>query len=638
MNIDMLKKYYQAQKDRELNNIDLIIPTEESIKTWKFLKLVYNNIPFFTKAIDTFSNLNKEDIFRLMNEQEELAKKEANIFLKYSFLNKVNYDKTLDQYRDLFFYEWVAFLKSHIIEYLNRETEVDMTYFRNNYKSPEEIAIENKQKEDLLKQKWINVVSRSWIRSLTWYSPYVIPKWSKTWESFFIKWQFDLLEDPNKLICVEWSRQIWKSYTLSERLIEESFIPNNDWLVWAFIVKTTNVIRNNIMKLTKKFPKWKFELHKAEWYIQNMQTWSKIYFMTLSNWADNVRWLTLNWIIIDEAQLVDNDVFEEVLEPTISTTDWSMILIWTPGKKRTWYYYETMMRIKSWLQEWSLYQIDIHKNPLIWPVKRAKILANQDKPSIQRERFCKWTSWWDQIVEIPLFSWDIEIIPTWHIVLWIDPARPWIDRSAYCICYVNNWKIVILFSGEVPKSQKRKWKTQVEFYQTSIIPKFRQFKSFKKIMDVTWIWDWACEIFEQEWLKIDVKNRYVAWWNISKDWTKFKTWKSYLINVTKNLVEEWFVEIIETTNKELIFEISQINEIKIESSQQLAIDTAYHDDYFNALMLCLLLIQERWLLNKKWWINEEEEVKSSWSSFIDAIERRKVKKPIKRKNKNKSYW
>ena len=72
-----------------------------------------------------------------------------------------------------------------------------------------------------------------------------------------------------------------------------------------------------------------------------MQTGSHIYFSTLADDAvDSVRWMTLNTILVDEAQLVSEYAYTEVLEPTLATTWWKMVLIWTAPKVPTWFFVE----------------------------------------------------------------------------------------------------------------------------------------------------------------------------------------------------------------------------------------------------------------------------------------------------------
>jgi hypothetical protein len=41
---------------------------------------------------------------------------------------------------------------------------------------------------------------------------------------------------------------------MAEKAVEESFIPNNDILVGAFIKKTTDIIRNQAIKFINCFP------------------------------------------------------------------------------------------------------------------------------------------------------------------------------------------------------------------------------------------------------------------------------------------------------------------------------------------------------------------------------------------------
>jgi len=86
-----------------------------------------------------------------------------------------------------------------------------------------------------------------------------------------------------------------------------------------------------------------------------------IYFRTLDDWWESSRWLTLKNIIIDEAQLIDDYVFDDVLEPTIATTNGRMTLIWTASKHKK-YFYKQIQEAKKLMQaEW----ISFNQN-LIW--------------------------------------------------------------------------------------------------------------------------------------------------------------------------------------------------------------------------------------------------------------------------------
>jgi len=55
-----------------------------------------------------------------------------------------------------------------------------------------------------------------------------------------------------------------KSWSVAEKAIELSFIPNHDILVAAFSVNATNLIRNYIRRYIRKFPKDDFDENKKE--------------------------------------------------------------------------------------------------------------------------------------------------------------------------------------------------------------------------------------------------------------------------------------------------------------------------------------------------------------------------------------
>lgn len=55
-----------------------------------------------------------------------------------------------------------------------------------------------------------------------------------------------------------------KSYTVSEILIEESFVPGEDILVGAFLQKTTNAILNHMKRLLRGFSEGDFTIYKKD--------------------------------------------------------------------------------------------------------------------------------------------------------------------------------------------------------------------------------------------------------------------------------------------------------------------------------------------------------------------------------------
>ena len=401
------------------------------------------------------------------------------------------------------------------------------------------------------------------------------------------------------------------SLTIAEKAVELSFIPNNDSLVWAFISKTTNVIRNYMLKLILPFPPDTFQHYKSEWYILNTQSGTKIYFRTLSDHAQNVLWLTLYNIIIDEAQLVDDDIFEDALLPTLTTTWGKLILIWTPWMKQKWYFFNKMIEAKKQKEDpilspyeiISLYEIDITQNPLVHPKTREKIMAKQHDPSIQRQYFCSWKSGWDNLFQPHLtnqspFHNKTTLNPNAYLVIWLDPARLQ-DRSAYSINYVFNNKITTISSWEVPKSHKIKWELQAIFYKKMLekletqIPKSR----IVTVMDVTWVWDWVVEIFRNNNVNINVWIRYTSWAEPNTKDLIWKVPKSTLIINTLDLISEEIYEVYEPANQDLLEEMDYIYETSLRN-WQIAMKSTFQDDIVNSTLTALYLISVRKLLSR----------------------------------------
>lgn len=620
----MLIKYYTPWQNHKSLNHDLLVleETPDSVeKSYKWL--IYR-----TKALSEFDCFDSVQLFDLFTDQEKAVEEEVELFLKYWFLNKSTAKKTKEQYKQFFFYNWFAYNKWELKFYITKENSLDLTYFE------QEVA---HQETPQLKpgEIWI---SREAIRNISWYSFYVTPKWetdkSKT---YYVKWQHDLLEDQHKIIQINWSRQLWKSLTISERALEESFIPNNDWLVWAFQNWTTNVIRNYLRKYIANFPEGTFTEYKSEKYIQNNKSWSKIYFRTLADDAQNILWLTLSYIIVDEGHLISEYIYEDVLKPTLLTTWGRMIILWTPWKKRSWYFYKQMIDIKRGLMpRANLYEIDITKNIFVDPETRADIMANREKPSIRRQYFCEWNSD-EELLFQPLKTSIFPFLnPNWIFVLWIDPARKK-DRSWYSLHYVYQKKVTTILSWFVPDSHKSKWELQALFYKNLQTQYNTKFPKFYTTLDTTWVWDWVATIFKNAWVKIDANFWYNAWIKPNIDWKEFRVWKSILVNNAIDYIDEEILEIFESTNKDLLEEFQYIEE-EILPNWMTTMHTKFFDDITNSMLTSLYYINYKKLLDKSIDIEQEEDL-STWINSIDSIEKLQIKSQKRLlKNKNKSVW
>lgn len=611
----LLIKYYQPSKHLTLNNVSLC----QNQECPQHITRNYKNISYPTTSLDTFDNIPQQTLQQLFKEQLTTATEEANLLLRHSYLTQWTYEKTLEQYQTFFFYNNHAYNKAEVNNYISKEQAYEQTYISKPIPQQTKPLTEEETHElqNSLRQNNQRWVSRQAIRNITGYTYTPILKWSKNNTPEYIEWQHKLLEDDSRLIIVNGSRQMGKSYTIAEKSIELSHLPNNDILVWWFTTNTTNIIRNYILKYVRKFPKDTFTHYKAERYIINNNTWTKIYFRTLSDDAQSILGMTLKHIIVDEWQLVDEFVYEEVLLPTLSTTWWTLTIILTPWRKRSWYAFKKIMEIKKWLlPKASLYNVDITMNPFIDPETRANVMARRDEPWMRRQYFCEWNDWWDQLFEFQKIAEFPILSPDWFFVLGKDPARLR-DRSGYSLIYIYNWKATIIASWYVPDSHKKDWWLQAKFY-LNLIENYQK-KAFKKwynTIDVSWVGDWVAKIFSDQWIKFIAKIRYSAGQTESIQWIDYRVGKSLLINTTLDMIQEENISIFESTNKDLLEEVSYLNQTDTRTGL-VWMETSFYDDITNATMIAIYTIAKLWLLNRKL---QEKQMKGSWIQIVDAIE------------------
>jgi len=612
---------------------------------------------YYTDRIEEhFNFMSIADFEKLIIDFNRTTEKELDILNKYNAISVVSARLIKELHKIFFVYKWIYFNIQDTRNFIIQNWLQDWnTFITLDERSPERLKeinevkkIEQEEKESTLKDieehtpsNTIVKINRQAIRNITWYSFKVIPKWSKDWKEIYLWFQEKILNDTEStLILLDKSRQLWGSFTIWELITELSFVPWEDTLVWAFVKKTTDVIRNYMVKNINKFNTWTFEVFKSEWFILNVKSWTKIYFRTLDDGWDSSRWLTVKNIIIDEAQLVDDYAFDDVLEPMMSTTWGRMFLIWTASKFKKYFYKRIMEARKAlWYRAentyiwakytndyWELisyYKLDININPLINPILKAKILANKDKPSYQREWFCNWNSWDDNFVEYKNSLSELfpEIIEDWYCVITFDPAKSWTDRSAYCISYIYNWHIYILQSWFIPTNMKSKWSNQIKYYKKSIINVFKQ-KWFKKTIywvDIRGIGEW----FTNEWGH-QIKEPIIEIWytggeSEKLDWFKWRVSKSILLTNMQDIFDEDKITINSILNKDLLGEIDWIYETE-DRYGRVWIKTETFDDIFNAMATNLFIINRKWLLKRSllsdWW-NQNKQFEEWNKEFVD---------------------
>lgn len=635
----MLIKNYSPQEHKTLCHTPLY-PSGEFQGTYKWLKYFFD-----TNILSANSNTPTE-LKTLFNNQEKQLEEELKVLTNYKLLTKTAVNTIRQQYKDLYFYQWYTYLKSSLLEETTQLHRSTTTYIEpsplettqttqqsdttppNNTtpqttNSTEDILssfIFNPNKNPLIKEVGISTQS---IRNLTGYSYTTIPAWSPTQTPTTIHWQRQMLEDTSDILVIDGSRQMGKSYGIAELLIEESFVPGADILVAAFLQKTTNAILNYMKKFLTNFSEDDFSIFKKDGYILNNTTNVSIHFRTLSDWGENVRGLTTRLVVIDEAQKISSSIIDEVINPTLTTTGWRLVLIGTADEDINCYMYEVIIDIAKA----QIYnnpeqltarhiRVSADNNPLIHPTRKKYIYDNKSKPAIQREYFNRWgksedsrfnptaTSISDPNNPPPTPS------PQGHIILAMDPARKK-DRSAYCYLYASANQIIILKSWEVPPQFKDDWNLQAQYHLSQLAPFKEKYKTFSTVIDATGVGDGVVSIFQKAGLHINHTIRYTSGQSESEPIPDhFNVAKHILINNLLDLWENKHVTIIEETNQLLMEEFSYLN-LKESRFWSLWFDSKFFDDCINATMIGLYMAKKaRYMyrmINESWYSSKSQQ-------------------------------
>lgn len=585
-NIPKNEQTYQNISEPQILNYDITKLEERKIS---------HHIYYTLNADESFDFLDKykpDELIELQNNQTTYIKQHLETLIEFKHISKASADTTLQQYTKLLFINWLWFDNDYVNEIIKTKQKLITDDYITTYQPPVQQTKQHYQ------------IDRQVLQKIAWYSPYV----EIDWQTHYLKWQDDYINDTSRFIYILWSRQLGKSLATAYIAFENSFIPNQKILVSSFSANSTNNMRDYILEFIENTPpldNWQeaFTFHAKEAFVINNLTKSKIFFRTLADEWKWIRWMKLNLVIIDEAAFVANEIYERVLRPTTTTTKWRIIALSTPEKKN-WFYekvMEAMKEIDNPNSNISLYEVDYTKNPFVYADEDllSYILENKHKASVRQEYMCQFIWEEDEIFQINLANFYPQLHNSAFYTLSYDPARKWKDQAAYALSIVFQWKATLLLSWYIPQKEKTEWYTQAKFLK-EIQDKYNA----KVIMDVTWVWDWVINIMKQHWLKVHMAIQYANSTSETLDktypyqWTKcYKVWKWILINRTIDFCDEEILQIYEYTNKPLLKEIWQLTKIK-NKLWQILFESAFFDDATNAMLLNVYYIYQENLLSK----------------------------------------
>jgi hypothetical protein len=158
----------------------------------------------------------------------------------------------------------------------------------------------------------------------------------------------------------------------------------------------------------------------------------------------------LRLIVVDEAQLITIEVFDDVLKPTMTTTGGRLVMIGTSIEDTSSYMFQTITEIAKGekynnhgQKTARLITVSADNNPLIHPLERTEIYTNKDSPAIQRQYFNVWGKLSDSLFQ-PQYIQPQDFFTTSnepstitaHLLYGIDPARR-ADRSGWSVTIVE---------------------------------------------------------------------------------------------------------------------------------------------------------------------------------------------------------
>lgn len=649
----MIIDFYSLTKHKTPNHFPLRDPetSQLTIRT-----------KWFTLATDDpeiFQSYTPWELRDLFDEQMTELQKELKIASQYQLIKKIDADATLKQYELLYFKDWFAFLKDTLInqaQYNSKDSSINNVYiwqtdiqWSNNVyiwswslnqslideysisepqtNSTEQISWSLQQEHKTNKkfslpsdddddsfvddpspsiiQPLAIGISTSVIRQITGYTYWVQQSWHE--HPVKIQWQEDLINSPHNVIVVDGSRQGWKSMTIAEKVIEESFIPGKDMMVAAFLQETTESIGVYMLEFIENFDDGTFTIKERKRYIQNNESGVRIHFRTLKDWAKWIRWKTLRLIVVDEAMLIPTSIFESILLPTQTTIENpKLILLWTAGENTSCYMYQIILAIKKGIEyntkgkpTAKYIKFSVLENPLVSPLKKQQIIDNQNSPNIQREYFNRWWKLEDSLFQPKRHSFNeisTMLSPQAHMILAIDPARKQ-DRSAYVLGHCINGKLIIVSSGEVPPAYKDDWTLQWKFF-LDLANKQKWYRSSSATIDVTGVGDWVISIFRSVWLPIQDSVRYTAGDTESTQWEwNYMVGKSLLINNVIDMFIEDTLIIPYETNK-LLLEEMEVIQMTTTRMGKISFTSDFFDDITNAMMICAYIARKKRFLNR----------------------------------------
>lgn len=402
-------------------------------------------------------------------------------------------------------------------------------------------------------------------------------------KNVFIPWKKKYLECQAKMLLLLATRQAGKTHDTAELCVEKSFLPGHMIIVASVSIASTDNLLRYFKSHIRNFPEGVFVEDKQKRIMKNTISGSEVHFRTAGTMkdADNIRGMTADLLICDEAWLFEDGIFDEVLEPTLDARDGSCIMLTTVRKERNWFF-RLLADVRAGRKPDSeVIIVPYTENPFLPPRRRAEIKSKEHLPHIRREYMCEITAS-ESAMFSPSFTKELPMLSECGFAVAYDPARKH-DRAGYSILAVTpSGMRVNICADEIPLTHKDDWGRQREFMDKVInsLPSKPVF-----VMDVTGVGDGVAKIFSDGGITVDAKIQYTQG-TVENDLGDgaFRIGKSMLINGTEDSFEQRELLLYEPMCVKLKEEISYA-ERKVSTSGLVGFESPFFDDIINANMM-----------------------------------------------------
>ena len=623
---------YSLSQHKTINNNSLI-PLHQATLTIQYKSLTLPSAP-----LTHFDNLPYQTTLDNINQQLSFVEEAMPLQQTYELITKLSAKETIEQYQRLYVQDGLVFDKPLLIKYLNQlHSQHTLTQ-----QTTDSSFVEPEEPRSIQPTHQLYQISRQAIRDITHYTYSPIPPFASPPLPVYIHWQYLALRSKADRLVINGSRQMGKSLILAELLTEESFTGIDILVAWPQ-QDTTDIIKNYMLSHTQHFPDNTFIYKERKKYIENTISGSRIHFRTLEDNGKNIRGLTVSLTVIDEAQLASRKVIEEVVEPTMTTTGWRMILIGTPSEDISSYMYYVIESVLHQTRDFNtpttfsaeVITVSADDNPMMHPRFRNNINSKRHLPSIKREYYNHWGKLDDSLFnptiilphEIERYI-PLDFYSNAQAIIGIDPART-SDRSAYSVNIVYKQKTLTIESWFVPDHYKNNWKEQAAFFLTiqQRITKLFPHHPVLTVLDKTWVGDAVAPIFKDQGLHLTHLIQYTAGSSINEEPFSrpkvIKLGKSELINNYLNFASSSDYAILKTENEPLINEIRHI-QLSETSQGNMAIRSkdGHHDDITNATMTSAFIIRHEKLSTNRSSHNSSTQTLNPFESEANIFKKR----------------